>query len=475
MTIDSSIIARPPRITRRRKYWIAILLAGAALVGGSYVWLFYQSNRAIRDALAEADRLDPGWRLSELEEARSVVPQDANSARLVMAARSQLPLVWPKWMLTKPNGTGLVDGLEELSPEISLSESQRQELATGLKSLAAPLASAKKVIGMPEGRYGIKWDKDGVGTPMPHLHGIRLIVDLLRFEAISHADSGDLTSACRSLQAMICTGRSLGDEPAGISQWTRRHCSQHAIVVLERVLAQGELTPAELKTLQDLLVEEVKHPAQLIAARADRAGIQEYLALAEKLETDRARYNMRPSMLGYRYDNVVDMMRAKQAHSNWLHYLTAYVQIAKLPEPEQKSAFAELQMPDSRLPDLLESLFEIKTSKKRPELFRRAQANLRSAIVALAVERHRLAEGHWPDSLDKLVPKYLQSLPTDFLHQNAIDLVIGRGPSGNYLIIRPGKNFDDGPMPPPLFRLWDVKDRHKPSIERAPKLSEKGG
>jgi hypothetical protein len=274
---------------------------------------------------------------------------------------------------------------------------------------------------------------------------------------------------------MICTGRSLGDEPAGISQWTRRHCSQHAIVVLERVLAQGELTPAELKTLQDLLVEEVKHPAQLIAARADRAGIQEYLALAEKLETDRARYNMRPSMLGYRYDNVVDMMRAKQAHSNWLHYLTAYVQIAKLPEPEQKSAFAELQMPDSRLPDLLESLFEIKTSKKRPELFRRAQANLRSAIVALAVERHRLAEGHWPDSLDKLVPKYLQSLPTDFLHQNAIDLVIGRGPSGNYLIIRPGKNFDDGPMPPPLFRLWDVKDRHKPSIERAPKLSEKGG
>jgi hypothetical protein len=462
MAINSSITARPPRISRRRKFWIAILLAGAGLVGGSSFWLSYQSDRAMQDALAEADRLDPGWRLSELEEARSVVPQDANSAGLVMAARNQVPFGWPKWMLTKPKGTGLVEGLEELSPEISLSESQRQELTTGLKSVAAPLASAKKVIGMAKGRYGIKWHKDVVGTPMPHLDGIRLIVELLRYEAIWHADSGDLTSACRSLQAMIFTGRSLGDEPAGISQWTRRHSSQQTIVALERVLAQGELRPAELETLQELMVEEARHPAQLIAARADRAAIHEYLALAEKLKTDRARFNMQPSILGYTYDNVVDMMRAKQAHPNWLHYLTACVRIAKLPEPEQKSALAKLQMPDSRLPDLLESLLEIKTSKKRPELFRRSQAYLHSAIIALAVERYRLAEGQWPDSLDRLIPKYLQSLPTNFLHEKAIDLVIGRGPGGNCLTIRPGKEFDDGSVPAVLFRLWDVKDRHKP-------------
>jgi hypothetical protein len=37
------------------------------------------------------------------------------------------------------------------------------------------------------------------------------------------------------------------------------------------------------------------------------------------------------------------------------------------------------------------------------------------AIVACALERHRLAHGQFPDSLDSLVPAYLPRIPTDVL------------------------------------------------------------
>ncbi len=43
----------------------------------------------------------------------------------------------------------------------------------------------------------------------------------------------------------------------------------------------------------------------------------------------------------------------------------------------------------------------------------RAQASLRTAVAALAIERHRQAHGGLPESLDQLVPDYLDAVPTD--------------------------------------------------------------
>src|SRR5258708_33325388 len=43
----------------------------------------------------------------------------------------------------------------------------------------------------------------------------------------------------------------------------------------------------------------------------------------------------------------------------------------------------------------------------------RAKAILRTAYTALAAERFHLANGHWPDKLQELVPTYLRSVPDD--------------------------------------------------------------
>jgi len=44
-----------------------------------------------------------------------------------------------------------------------------------------------------------------------------------------------------------------------------------------------------------------------------------------------------------------------------------------------------------------------------------AQTSVNEAIVACALERHRFGHGHYPDSLDELVPTLLPRIPTDIL------------------------------------------------------------
>jgi hypothetical protein len=103
----------------------------------------------------------------------------------------------------------------------------------------------------------------------------------------------------------------------------------------------------------------------------------------------------------------------------------------------------------------------------------RSLAFLRSAIVALALERHRLEHGAYPDKLEGLVPTYLKSIPLDpydgqpLRYRRLADgvVVYSVGLDG----IDDGGAIDrDRPMTPNTdqgFRVWDVKARRQPPRE----------
>ena len=240
MNADAGLLLSPPRVSRRRRYLIVVLLAGITLVGGTYYWLLGSSNRQIQAAMDEADRLDPGWQFADLEAARAVIPDKENSALHVLAARELLPPNWQKWMNPPPVGPGLVESLEDLSPEIKLNEKQHQGLAGELQKAEPAIAEASRVAGMPRGRYAIKWSKDVVGTLVPHVDSARLISRILRYDATLQAEAGDQSGALASVAAAIYVGRSLGDEPSMAAQIARMYCSRQALIALERTLAQSE-------------------------------------------------------------------------------------------------------------------------------------------------------------------------------------------------------------------------------------------
>src|SRR5205807_6489893 len=83
--------------------------------------------------------------------------------------------------------------------------------------------------------------------------------------------------ASEATRGILVAGRSVGDEPLFISMLIRVACDAVAVQALERVLAQGEPSAAELKKMQELLEAEAAEPLLLTAARGERAEMHELM------------------------------------------------------------------------------------------------------------------------------------------------------------------------------------------------------
>ena len=90
--------ALPVRLRRRRWPYVVALPALVVLIGiGVYVYLTVFADSELQAAIAETDRLDPRWRLKDVEANRAVVPEAENSGTVAMAVKRQLPNLYPFW------------------------------------------------------------------------------------------------------------------------------------------------------------------------------------------------------------------------------------------------------------------------------------------------------------------------------------------------------------------------------------------
>src|SRR5205823_751945 len=89
-----------------------------------------------------------------------------------------------------------------------------------------------------------------------------------------------------------------------------------------------------------------------------------------------------------------------------------FVEAAKLPAAQAEKRFKAIEKrisSEAFLVQLTASPFLMMR-----EADRQMQAHLCCAVAALAIERYRLSQGHWPASLDHLVSDgFLDAVPTD--------------------------------------------------------------
>jgi hypothetical protein len=408
----------PPAVTKRRRRWrrwiiLGTLVAVAAGVG-AYAYLGFMSDRELDDAIAEADRLDPGWRFEDMEAARPNIPDGENSALLVAAAYAKIP----KAFLASPpdDAPTILERLTEWPSEQPFDDAHLVELRAEVAKANAALAPARDLADRPRGRWAVAWNSDLlIATLVPHVDQPRRVAHLLALDAFAAAADGNTDSALRSCRAALNAGRSMGDEPTLAAQLVRIVCVLDAVRALERVLAQGEAREPSLEAVQRLLGDEAAAPTLLIRARADRALWFEGLDAMRTGNYNRAALKIMPSRLGERFDMQVERMHARGAEPAYLRYSTAVVEAVKLPPQDQEEHLRKLTFPTQKLPPLLDGLL----GKGKPDWARtaqgshRAHAILRCAEVALAAERYRLAEHRWPDDLHALVPRYLAAVPAD--------------------------------------------------------------
>jgi hypothetical protein len=149
------------------------------------------------------------------------------------------------------------------------------------------------------------------------------------------------------------------------------------------------------------------------------------------------------------------------------------VKVAKMPVEEQLDVLKDIDASAAQLPVLARMIAAAIVKVARASV--RDVAQMRCAIVMVAAERYRRAEGHWPAAIADLVPKYLSDVPLDPFDGQALRM--HRFEEG-LVIYSVGENRkDDGgsidqtpvsssSMLDYGYRLWDVEKRRQPPLKK---------
>lgn len=451
----------------RRRVTVAILLLlPLALVFAVYSYLSFDVDARLVDAIAEADRLDPGWRWEELEARRKQIPPERNSAAQALKAAGLIPEKWSPAERPSERAVPHASPLQQLQ----LSGAYVVALRDGLRRARRALVEARKLVAMPEGGEALDPKLAGPFARAPQHQGARPTVALLHDDVLLRAQDGDIDGAMQSCRAALNAARSVGDEPAMSSQTLRIALRSEALGLLQRILAAGEPSEKELAAFQRLLEVEAQAPVLLLCARGDRASMDRWL---QSQHARRASFAVGAGgglsgRLGDFFPSSLIGLRAQALH---LH--TQAVEIAKLPIEQQSTAFQVFAATVPR-----SALVLSVTSGTQAWFIQRVrdhEARLRAAIVMVAVERYRRAHGQWPASLAELVPEFLGGVPVDpydgqpVRYRRAADTVV---------VYAVGPNLaDDGgaveldPRMPGSdvgYRLWDVGSRRQPPAKEPP-------
>jgi hypothetical protein len=451
------------RWLKRLGVTLLILAVGA---GVRYAYVRHQAITALQAAVDELDREDPGWRLQDIEAARVWVPDHKNSALCTVAVNRLLPKEWPSREFD--------EAFADLEPQRRLRPEDYRRLCKELDAVQPACAEAHRLADLPTGRHHIVYRRLMVETLLKDQQQVRRVTRLLACEAMWRDEEGDAKGALLCGRAALNAGRSLGDEPTGISQLIRVACVIQACRAVERTLAQGEPPVAEMIDLQKLFEEEEAHPTMLIMMRGERAALHETFDALESGEVDLrwleevggpAKRSWTNRLFDWR---IRDQLRAE--HPLMLKFMSKVVAISRLPAHEQLEAERELEAEVRGLP---KHTFLTRSSwlvvLKLSDVFWRKLAYVRCLIVALAAERYRRKHGVWPETLDRLAPDFIHAVPLDpydgepLRYRRLDDGVViysvgadGRDGGGTIDRQEPTRTGADLGI-----RLWDVKHRRQ--------------
>jgi hypothetical protein len=428
--------------TFRRKIWLRILIVaalGLATVYGVYLFTWLTTSR---EEIAEADRLDPGWRLEEMERKRQVIPDEENGALVVLAASK----LWPFQQVATSEQFWAQGGIEEsiieLPPQMQLNTKQQAALKDELEKLGPLLQESRRLLSLPDGRFATSGSRED-GSAMAESQEARRIAGLLNLHSVLQAQDNQADKALATALGVLNAGRSIGDEPYTFSQLVRMGCEGLAIRNSERVLAQGE-PENDLESAQQLVENEARQQLLLMGVRGDRADTFQKMAITKAP-----------------FWQPLDL-------PGLFRLQTKCVEAAKAPPEQQLSRVQQLKTEASKL-DPVSGLW-FSSFEKVVKASVRNQAWLRCAYVGLAVERYRQAHHRWPDSLAALAPEFLHDLPSDPYNGSPLKyrrlddgvVIYSVGPDGQD---DGGKLDRQNPTASGTdigFQLWDIPHRRQP-------------
>lgn len=358
---------------------------------------------------------------AELEAARKVWPDAENGALVIVALETQLEAI------------GNSDSIQALPPFAEdrpplgyrFADEELAAAKAELQRLQPELDAIGRLREFQGGRFPMTISANPIETLLPQLGPLRMSVKLVSARAEVEAMEGNTTGLVDAVDLGFRHAQLVADEPILISGLVSIAREGLALDTIERVMGLTTLSAEQLTQLDHLLAGREGRNRLLWAMRGERAC---FLGTVEYARANG--WGALEAIAGVGSDPTGGSATANGAlrHIGWIPGLRGVLMrdeaagldlynrmVAAAKDPRQNAAmFQQVENEVGQLPPyFVLSRMLIPSVGRAFMLETRADAEIVTTRTALAVEHYRLDTGHFPKSLDELVPKYLDSVPQD--------------------------------------------------------------
>jgi hypothetical protein len=351
--------------------------------------------------------------VEDLNAAMPKIPDDENMAIPILAAAAEMAVVK---IPEETNATlPLVGAGQWLLTGQRLSLSQRAAAQWYLEKNAGALAKVHEALKLERGFLKVTWGTPTIQVFLPELRRFGHVLKTLALEATAAANDGDPERAGEIIKAMFRFDRAQQGNKTLIGLIVRIACNALTQEQIERTVNLSGLDDDAMRQIQALLAEKEVSFDIRYAMMTERAMFLDTI----KWVLQGAPGDATPGQViggkwapGSWYGLIPVIPALDQA--NGLDIFTELIEAVNRPGANVIKEAMVAQAKARALPRYCHfSRILIPSLNRAVELWGRTVGSSRALRAGLAGERYRLATGAWPETLDALVPAYLEAVPVD--------------------------------------------------------------
>jgi hypothetical protein len=296
------------------------------------------------------------------------------------------------------------------------------EMQAAVSAYLASNAQALDLLHKAAAIRGCRYDVDllnGVNTLLPHLAPVRQAARLLELQALIKVEQGNPEDAMAALEASFAVAHSLRNEPLLISQLVRIAVDSISVAALERVLSRTALTDDGLTDLSRRIAADDTPELFMRGMAGERCtGQSGFLSGIWRgaLQTKPGAFQTKSDTAGSAVSWILYSLSGMEERDDlmYLNLMSDVVSIGAGTMKDMRERSIALDEKIAQVPKTcLFTRMLVPALTRASEEQLKSFARLRAARAGIAVERFRMANGRLPDSLDELVPKWLDAVPAD--------------------------------------------------------------
>ena len=292
-----------------------------------------------------------------------------------------------------------------------------------LKNHDAEMSEISRAVRRPYSRFPLAYEKN-FAMPLPHFVVLMDLANLYAVRSEARLSAGETDGALNDIQTIFLLAESLKTEPTMISYLVRIALCQIGLQPVWEGMIAHRWTDKQLAALQGDLarsdfaqgLHRTLHGERTFVNDALLNAIRNPEAFKLLLSMDGSASNFERFVLaifpsGWIYQNIVA----------WDRFFETDIFPLADPAPQRRSldnfeqAYGRFAKSATFIP--CKFIAALALSGVRPVMKKgfHAEACADQALIACALERYRLANGQYPETLQKLAPTFLQTIPCDVM------------------------------------------------------------